>query len=155
MEPINSAPAPMAAAPSGMQPQGVGVRFVAVLIDGIIITVAIVIIQILAGIAGAISAEFVKTVIEIIASIIMVAVSFGYYIYFEGTQGATFGKKAMGLRVVKEDGTPMTMNAAIIRTLLRIIDGLFLYLVGAIAVWTSAKKQRLGDMAAHTLVVKA
>jgi hypothetical protein len=44
--------------------------------------------------------------------------------------------------------------AAAIRTLLRIIDGLFSYAVAFIVVLTSGKRQRLGDMAAHTLVVR-
>lgn len=46
------------------------------------------------------------------------------------------------------------MGAAIIRTLLRIIDGIAVYLVGAIFVWTSPRKQRLGDRVAKTLVIK-
>ena len=60
----------------------------------------------------------------------------------------------MGLKVVTESGAPLEWNAAIIRTLLRIVDGLFVYLVGAILVWTSPTKQRLGDKVAKTLVVK-
>ena len=72
----------------------------------------------------------------------------------EATQGATLGKMALGLRVVKTDGSPITWTDSIIRNLLRIIDGLFIYLVGAIFVWTSPLKQRLGDRAAHTVVVK-
>ena len=59
----------------------------------------------------------------------------------------------MGLRVVKEDGGKLDWGASIIRNILRIIDGFAFYLVGAIVVWVSKKKQRLGDMAAHTLVV--
>jgi uncharacterized RDD family membrane protein YckC len=61
----------------------------------------------------------------------------------------------VGLKVVKEGGEPLDWQASIIRNILRIIDGFFFYLVGAIVVWTSKKKQRLGDMAAHTLVVSA
>jgi uncharacterized RDD family membrane protein YckC len=41
-----------------------------------------------------------------------------------------------------------------LRTVLRLIDRLFSYLVAFIAVLTSAKNQRLGDMVAHTLVVR-
>jgi uncharacterized RDD family membrane protein YckC len=48
----------------------------------------------------------------------------------------------------------MDWQASIIRNLLRIVDGFFFYLVGAIVVWVSKGRQRLGDMAAHTLVVK-
>ena len=68
---------------------------------------------------------------------------------------ATLGKKAMGLKVVRENGEAMDWGAVIIRNLLRIIDGIAFYLVGAIVVWVSKKRQRLGDMAAKTLVVRA
>jgi uncharacterized RDD family membrane protein YckC len=46
------------------------------------------------------------------------------------------------------------MGAATIRTLLRLVDGLFGYLVGFVVVLASDKNQRLGDMAAKTLVVR-
>ena len=78
-----------------------------------------------------------------------------YYILLEGYLGQTLGKMLLGIQVVREDtGQVPGLGAATIRTLLRIIDGLFSYLVAFIVVWTSAKRQRLGDMAAHTLVVR-
>ena len=46
------------------------------------------------------------------------------------------------------------MGAVVIRNLLRIVDGLFGYLVGFIVVLVSQMRRRLGDMAAHTLVVR-
>ena len=49
----------------------------------------------------------------------------------------------------------MDWQASIIRNLLRIIDGFCFYLVGAIIVWVTKSKQRLGDLAAHTLVVSS
>jgi uncharacterized RDD family membrane protein YckC len=52
------------------------------------------------------------------------------------------------------DGSPITYGAAFVRTILLIIDLLFAGLVGAILIWTSDKKQRLGDRLAHTVVVK-
>jgi uncharacterized RDD family membrane protein YckC len=68
---------------------------------------------------------------------------------------ASLGKMLLGIKVVREDtGEVPGVGAAVIRTLLRLIDGLFAYLVGFIAVLVSAKRQRLGDMAAHTLVVR-
>ncbi|HEV7237477.1 MAG TPA: RDD family protein, partial [Ktedonobacteraceae bacterium] len=77
-----------------------------------------------------------------------------YYIVMEATQGATLGKMALGLRVVKVNGSPISWTESIVRNLLRIIDGLFVYLVGAIFVWTSPLKQRLGDRAAQTVVIR-
>jgi uncharacterized RDD family membrane protein YckC len=68
--------------------------------------------------------------------------------------GATLGKMLLRLRVVKTDGTPISRSESIIRNLLRIIDGLFYYLVGAILIWNSPLRQRLGDRAAKTVVVR-
>lgn len=59
------------------------------------------------------------------------------------------------IKVVREDGMPIDMNLALTRNILRIIDGLFAYLIGAILIWRSHKKQRLGDSIARTIVVKA
>src|SRR5438876_7857754 len=71
-----------------------------------------------------------------------------------GLSGTLISVLALGLRVVKTDGSPISWTEAIIRNVLRIIDGLFAYLVGAIFIWTSPLKQRLGDRAAHTVVVR-
>ena len=66
----------------------------------------------------------------------------------------SLGKMALGLRVIRTDGAPISWTESIIRNLLRIIDGLFVYLVGAILIWTSPLKQRLGDRVAKTVVVR-
>jgi uncharacterized RDD family membrane protein YckC len=78
-----------------------------------------------------------------------------YYILLEGYLGQTVGKMMLGIKVVREDngGVP-GVGGATIRTLLRIVDGLFSYLVAFVTVLISGKNQRLGDMAAHTLVVR-
>jgi len=78
-----------------------------------------------------------------------------YYILLEGYRGQTVGKMLLGIKVVREDsGEVPGLGAATIRTLLRIIDGIFSYLVAFVTVLISGKNQRLGDMAAHTLVVR-
>jgi len=78
-----------------------------------------------------------------------------YFTYFEGTSGQTLGKKIMGIKVVKENGDQPSFMDALIRTILRIIDGIAFYLVGFIVILVSEKKQRLCDMAAGTIVVEA
>jgi uncharacterized RDD family membrane protein YckC len=78
-----------------------------------------------------------------------------YYIVLEGYTGQTLGKKLLGIKVVREDtGAVPGVGAATIRSVLRLVDGLFGYLVAFIAVLASRKNQRLGDMAARTLVVR-
>ena len=80
----------------------------------------------------------------------------GYYLLLEGYLGQTVGKMATGIKVVSEaTGAAPGIAAAAIRTVLRLVDGLFSYLVAFITALASGKQQRLGDMAAHTLVVCA
>src|SRR5215203_759626 len=77
-----------------------------------------------------------------------------YYVLMEGYLGQTVGKMVLGIKVVREDdGRTPGPKAAAIRTVLRIVDGLFSYLVAFVAVLATQKRQRLGDMAAHTRVV--
>ena len=125
-----------------MQGVGVGLRFVAVLIDTIIIGV----------VAGILSAVFRNA--PGLSGGITGILTLLYFIVLEATQGATLGKMALGLRVVKTDGSPISWTDSLIRNLLRIVDGLFVYLVGAIFIWTSPLKQRLGDRAANTIVIR-
>jgi uncharacterized RDD family membrane protein YckC len=80
---------------------------------------------------------------------------FGYFVLLEGYLGQTVGKLATGIKVVTEaTGTTPGIAAAAVRTLLRIIDGLFCYAVAFFTVLASRRRQRLGDMAARTLVVR-
>jgi uncharacterized RDD family membrane protein YckC len=74
-----------------------------------------------------------------------------YLILFEGLTGATPGKLLAGLRVCAADGQRCGFGKALARNLLRVADLLTLYLVGAV----SKKRQRVGDLAAGTLVVRA
>ncbi len=78
----------------------------------------------------------------------------GYFIVTEAALGATLGKLAAGIRVQTTEGQPLNTRAAIIRNLVRIIDVIGVYLVGAISVLVTERKQRLGDLAADTVVVR-
>lgn len=79
-----------------------------------------------------------------------------YFTYFEGTSGQTFGKKFGHVKVIKEDGSPCDFGSALVRNLLRIVDSLpAIYILGIILIAAMDKRQRLGDMLAKTIVVKA
>ena len=82
--------------------------------------------------------------------------SFAYFTLLEGNRGQTLGKMLLGIKVVREDnGEVPGLGAAAIRTVLRLIDVLpFAYLVGYISILITSRNQRLGDMAANTLVVR-
>jgi uncharacterized RDD family membrane protein YckC len=84
----------------------------------------------------------------------LLALGLGYYIVCEALVGMTVGKRLVGIRVVAEDGEHAGLGPAVIRNLLRLVDGLFFYLVGAVFALTSPRGQRLGDRAAGTLVVR-
>jgi uncharacterized RDD family membrane protein YckC len=77
-----------------------------------------------------------------------------YFVVFEALRGRTLGKRAMGIRVLAENGRPIGWRAAALRNLLRAADALPTgYLVGLIAMSMSSRFQRLGDLAAGTLVI--
>ncbi len=76
----------------------------------------------------------------------------GYYVFFETIwNGQTPGKRLLRLRAVKYGGTPIDLPSAAIRGLIRVID---LAIIGVIVMFFTPKNQRLGDLAAGTLVVK-
>lgn len=78
----------------------------------------------------------------------------GYPVFFEATSGATPGKRALGLAVVHDDGSPLSLGSSVVRNLIRFVDFLPVgYLVGLGSCLISNRFQRLGDLAAGTLVV--
>ncbi len=81
--------------------------------------------------------------------------SWGYGAAFEALwEGRTLGKVAVGLRVVRLDGGPIGPVEALLRNLLRAVDGLPLgYVVGGLCVLADPHLRRLGDLAAGTVVV--
>ncbi len=159
--------APSYAEPGAMRYEGVAIRFVAILIDAIILAI----------ITGIITAPFnTPTSISVtnttgvpmitttpnplaaLGGLIAAVIDFLYFTGLQGAYGQTVGKMAVKIKVVREDGSKINYVDAAIRTILILIDAIpyFIpYLLGAILIWTSDKKQRLGDRAAHTVVVKA
>jgi uncharacterized RDD family membrane protein YckC len=88
------------------------------------------------------------------------AVILGWALYYhfamESGDGQTVGKKLMKLRVVLSDGRPAGMREIAIRTVLRVIDGIGMYIVGLVVMLaTGQRRQRLGDLAAGTMIVDA
>ncbi|HLM08429.1 MAG TPA: RDD family protein [Thermoleophilaceae bacterium] len=79
-----------------------------------------------------------------------------YYFALESGDGQTVGKKLMKLRVVRADGRPAGMREIAVRSILRVVDGVGLYVVGLIVMLaTGQRRQRVGDLAAGTIVVDA
>jgi uncharacterized RDD family membrane protein YckC len=80
-----------------------------------------------------------------------------YYFALEATVGRTVGKLALGLRVLRADGGHPSTGMIFRRTLLRPVDGFPAYLTGFITMLVTGaqRRQRLGDLAAGTIVVRA
>ena len=90
------------------------------------------------------------------AGLVSVAWSLYYYFALEALTGQTLGKKLMGLRVAQADGSPPEMRQIAVRSALRLVDGIGLYLVGLVVMLaTGERRQRLGDLAAGTIVTTA
>lgn len=83
-------------------------------------------------------------------------INWWYPVFFEVlAHGATPGKRAAKLKVLMDDGTPVGWSSAIVRNLLRQVDFLpFLYTTGLIAMFCNKRFQRLGDLAAGTVVIR-
>ena len=132
----------------------------------------------LAGVGSRFTAALVDLAIQIALLIVIAAVSFGvfapagvgvaavtvlsflvfaaYDILFEVfASGRTPGKRLNGLRVVRMDGSPVGFFTSAVRNVLRLADLLpGMYLAGIVSILVTRRNQRLGDLAAGTLVVR-
>lgn len=82
-------------------------------------------------------------------------VQFGYFIFFEGMwQGQTPGKRLLGIRVIEQNGQPVTWGAVWIRNLVRVLDELPGLVPGIIPMIADKNERRFGDLAAGTLVIR-
>jgi uncharacterized membrane protein SpoIIM required for sporulation/uncharacterized RDD family membrane protein YckC len=80
----------------------------------------------------------------------------GYFVLFEALNGGrTPGKQALGIRVVMDTGRQVTAGAALIRNLVRLLDCYaFFFFPAMVMIFVTRSNQRLGDMAAGTIVVR-
>jgi uncharacterized RDD family membrane protein YckC len=87
--------------------------------------------------------------------ILLFVIEWLYPVLFEVfRRGQTPGKKILGISVINDDLSPVTLGTSMVRNLLRTVDFLPLfYLVGLITMLSNHRFQRLGDLAAGTLVI--
>ncbi len=142
---------------------GLGSRGVAAMLDvmmlGLLLlaefVVGVVAILLVERVSG--RAVNVFTYWALAALIIVVFVTYwGYYIFGEVFRnGRTFGKRVVRIRVVREDGSRVGVLESVIRNVVRIADLLpGTYGFGIVSILASGKAQRLGDMAAGTVVIE-
>ena len=131
----------------------------------------------LAGLGSRFSAAIIDLVIQgglLLAAILLAALAFGgigtaivsslgvffafvvYDVLFEvRAAGRTPGKRALGLRVVLADGAPVTLRASAVRNMVRLVEGVALtYVPAIISILVTRDNQRLGDLAAGTIVAR-
>jgi uncharacterized RDD family membrane protein YckC len=146
----------------------IGNRFLAVAIDHFLQFLAIFLVfwffQWIAGLGSMMNIETALTEMSKWTLALMLIVVFllftGYFIFFEWFwNGQTPGKRLLKLRVIREDGRPVTLWESIARNLLRVVDAvpgvvIPIYSVGLITVFLNGRDQRIGDIFAGTVVIR-
>ena len=99
---------------------------------------------------------FAEALVAVLGIVLTFLVFWAYDVLFEAfNSGRTPGKRALGLRVVGDRGEPVSFSMAAIRNVLRVIDEyLTVWIAALVSMVRSQRTQRLGDIAAGTLVVK-
>lgn len=134
---------------------GFGSRCMAALIDYTILTFIVILVTYLFGRAVTIKPDDETAAIALLIFIQFLLITF-YHLFFElAWNGQTPGKRRTGLRVVQSNGLPLTVSGAIIRNLVRLFDFMpILYGIGLIVMFATKNTQRLGDLAAKTVVIR-
>lgn len=130
-----------------MRPAGLCVRCYAFLLDWLFRLIILY--------CAAIGSSFIGGIGFAFWMILAFALEWFYPVAFElGLSGATPGKRLLGLKVVMDDGLPVTPAASLTRNLLRVADFLpLLYGFAIVSMLVRRDSKRLGDIAAATLVV--
>ncbi|ARS90474.1 RDD family protein [Natrarchaeobaculum aegyptiacum] len=132
----------------GTNGQVVGKRVLAFVVDSLLLGIAY------AVIVGILVAIGDVGLAMLFGWFVAPVLGFAYFIVLEGLYGCTPGKHLLGLVVVKSDGKNMTLGSSAIRNLLLIVDSLpFFYLLGIVMLFVTNENQRVGDLAADTVVV--
>jgi uncharacterized RDD family membrane protein YckC len=146
------------ATPEGVEMElvlaGLGSRLVAAILDAMIVASVVFALWVI-GVAAATPAGG-GGVVTAVLIVLTFLVLFGYDVAFETlASGRTPGKRATGLRVVRQGGEPPGFLAAAVRNLLRLVDLLpAFYAIGIASILFTPRNQRLGDLAAGTLVIR-
>jgi uncharacterized RDD family membrane protein YckC len=129
---------------------GLGSRFLARVIDLLIQAVIIIALFIVVAVSGSNNGW-----VDASVTIFVFLVIFVYDVLFEVlASGRTPGKRAAGIRVVGLRGEPIGFLASAIRNVVRVFELVFLYLPAIVSILVTDRNQRLGDLAAGTMVVR-
>jgi uncharacterized RDD family membrane protein YckC len=131
---------------------GLASRFMAEIVDAALIGLLVLALIAIAVLAGGTAGLVILSVA--VGGLLMISVC--YHVAFEVlAAGRTPGKRVTGLRVVMDNGGPEGLRASTVRNLVRLLEGLPLFYVPAVvSILVTPRNQRLGDLAAGTLVVR-
>jgi uncharacterized RDD family membrane protein YckC len=146
---------------------GLGSRFAAYLIDFLFLFLLMLLVGVVALLAGVVSSTSLKSIFAgesgwatswgvAVLIVFVFLINWGYYVFFEGLRrGSTPGKRRLGIRVIRQDGLPVGFREAALRNLVRAADMLPppCYLLGGLIIHLDPLGRRLGDMVAGTFVV--
>lgn len=134
-----------------------GKRIGAHIIDNLLLLVFAIVLVIVVGVGGVATGPTTSaadTAVGGLAIIVGVVGALFYLFLLEGYwDGQTVGKRAVNIRVVKEDGSEIGYGESVIRNFIEVFEGLFYYIPAVIVIAASDRDQRLGDHAASTLVI--
>jgi uncharacterized RDD family membrane protein YckC len=136
-----------------------GSRFLALAIDTLIQVAGFIVLGVIAAAGMAMrtssTTSSAGTWAAAIAVLFLFLIYYGYYAAFEALwSGQTPGKRLIHLRVISTSGRPITVFDALVRNLVRTVDQLpGIYTVGLLSIFLTERNQRLGDLAADTVVV--
>lgn len=147
------APVPVATPAPAIAPvqfAGFGLRFVASFIDGIIL---LIVGGLIAALIAGLSGDSTGDALGCCLNLLWMGGTIGYYTYFHARSGQTPGKKAMRIKVVSINGSPVSTGKSAVRTFGYWISTMFLYIGFLWALWDQ-NKQAWHDKMADTYVIK-
>lgn len=127
-------------------------RGLAIVVDWLVVNVVLSLVMALVKLLGLLSADLGGGAYFLLAFLLPML----YGMVLESVwRGQTLGKRLLKLRVIDQEGLRLQVSQVVVRNLLRVVDSLPLfYLVGGVAALLSGKAQRLGDLAASTVVIR-
>jgi uncharacterized RDD family membrane protein YckC len=138
---------------------GIGSRFIALLVDTLIWGAGLFFLGILFWIVQPALHAFSRLSYQWVVALLTFLIflfNWGYFTLFEAFwNGRTPGKRVAKIRVIQRSGRPIGIFESMARNLVRYVDQIpFFYAVGVITMFATRQHQRLGDLAAGTLVVR-
>jgi uncharacterized RDD family membrane protein YckC len=132
---------------------GFWIRFCAKFVDGIILQIAGFITGLIIGLVSAAVSHEASTMAQVLSTLAGLLINATYAIYFISQHGATPGKMACGLQVIRADDSPMTVGVATGRYFAEILSALTLF-IGYIMVAFDDEKRALHDRICDTRVIR-